>query len=57
VVPGFDMPLKVRLAGTDFTTLRPTARWQTARIANPADFKVDENFYVIARNLDAPPAR
>jgi hypothetical protein len=26
------------------------------RIADPSAFRVDENFYVIARNLDAPPA-
>ena len=56
VVPGFDMPVKVRLSATGFTTLRPTASWQTTpfRLANRADFRVDENFYVIPRDLDAP---
>jgi aminopeptidase N len=56
VVPGFDMPVKVALGGGGWRTLRPTTRWQTVRIADPSAFRVDENFYVIARNLDAPPA-
>ena len=57
MIPGFDMPVKVRLSGTGFTTLRPTTRWQTAPfgLANRADFRVDENFYVIPKDLDAPP--
>ena len=54
VVPGFDMPLKVSLGGSAMTTLRPTTRWQRAPLADPAGFRVDENYYVVARNLDAP---
>ena len=56
VVPGFDMPVKVRLSGTGYQTIRPTTRWQTAplRLASRADFRVDENYYVIPRDLDAP---
>jgi aminopeptidase N len=57
VVPGFDMPVKVRLSGTGFRTIRPTTEWQTApfTLASRGDFRVDENYFVIARDLDAPP--
>ncbi len=55
VVPGFDMPVKVRLAGDGYDWVRPTERWQTAKFALPgaADFKVDVNFYVEGRNVGA----
>jgi aminopeptidase N len=53
VVPGFDMPVKVTLAGSDFSVVHPTEAWQTAtlHLAQPADFKVDPNFFVIPRNV------
>ena len=51
VVPGFDMPVGVRLDGTGFTRLRPTTEWQTAAIAQPDRFAVDENFYVVPRRV------
>ena len=53
VVPGFDMPLRVMLAPDSFSVVHPTEAWQTAtlRLATPADFKVDPNFYVIARSV------
>jgi aminopeptidase N len=56
VVPGFDMPVPVTLAPGAFTTIRPTTSWQTvpATLAAPADFRVDEDYFVIARNADAP---
>ena len=56
VVPGFDMPVRAMLGGGGYTLLRPTTAWQTAphTLASPADFRVDENFYVVARNADAP---
>jgi aminopeptidase N len=51
VVPGFDMPLRVRLSGSKLTTIHPTESWQTAplSLAKPSDFGVDVNFYVIPR--------
>jgi aminopeptidase N len=56
VVPGFDMPVRVTLSPGVYTLIRPTEAWKTARVtvASPADFKVDENFYVIPHDLDAP---
>jgi hypothetical protein len=53
VVPGFDMPLKVTLSPDSLSVVHPTAAWQTVpvRLNAPADFKVDPNFYVIARPL------
>jgi aminopeptidase N len=58
VLPGFDMPVKVTLTGTGYTLLHPTEAWQTARVQlmNPAGFQVDENFYVITKNVGAPAA-
>lgn len=56
VVPGFDMPVRVTLsAGESFTLIHPTERWQTAklRLKRAADFRVDERFYVVAKNVDA----
>ncbi|HEX5725384.1 MAG TPA: M1 family metallopeptidase [Longimicrobiaceae bacterium] len=57
VVPGFDMPVKVTLADGRYEVIRPTTAWRTAplRLSRPGAFRVDENFYVEARNLDAPP--
>lgn len=57
VVPGFNMPLKVRLAGTGYDWLHPTEQWQTGKFALPAaaDFKVDMNFYVDSKNVGAVP--
>jgi aminopeptidase N len=58
VVPGFDMPVRVTLAPGQFTRIRPTTGWQTTELrgVTAADFRVDQNFYVTAQNLDAPPA-
>lgn len=53
VVPGFAMPVKVMMGGS-WRTLRPTEQWQTTPIASAAGFRVDENFYVIPHDLDAP---
>jgi len=53
VVPGFDMPVRVTLSGSKSRVVRPTEVWQSTRLklANPADFKVDLNYYVIPKNL------
>lgn len=57
VVPGFDMPVKVRISGDAYEFLRPSTRWQTLSLprSGPREFAVDENFYVTVRNVgDAP---
>ncbi len=67
VVPGFDMPLRVRTdaatrqqqggfpggtAMAGWTRLSPTAEWQTVPVTLPADqVAVDENYYVEARRV------
>ncbi|OYV71588.1 MAG: peptidase M1, partial [Gemmatimonadetes bacterium 21-71-4] len=53
VVPGFAIPVKVTLAPERYTFIHPTAHWQTASttLASPAEFKVDENFYVTVKNV------
>ena len=55
VVPGFDMPVRVTVADGEFRAIRPTERWQTAplRLSSPAAFRVDENFYVVPRDVGA----
>ena len=57
VVPGFDMPVGVRLSDGGFTVLRPTAGWQTATLslADPSTFAVDPDYYVIAREVPPGP--
>ena len=57
VVPGFDMPVRVRTSGSGFTLLRPTGSWQTATLSLPdsSGFAVDPNFYVVARDVTAKP--
>lgn len=49
VVPGFDMQMGVMLDGATFTKLRPTEQWKTAKLAAPAAFKIDENYYVVPK--------
>jgi aminopeptidase N len=51
VIPGFDMPVRVQLSAAGMTLLHPTEEWQTTAIQEPAGFKVDENFYVVSRNV------
>ena len=55
-VEGFDMPVDVRLGPGACDRLRPTATWQTARLADPGAFGVDRDFYVRVRE-GAGPAR
>jgi len=57
VVPGFDMPIRVTLDWPTWALIKPTEAWQTAQVhlANPTDFKVDENFYVVPKPVDARP--
>jgi aminopeptidase N len=51
VVPGFDMPIRVTLTGSDYSEIHPTEAWQTATLSLPTgtDFSVDPNYYVIAQ--------
>lgn len=53
VVPGFDMPLAVTLSDDGYSRIRPSEEWQTARLdmTNPAEFKVDPDYYVATRNV------
>ncbi len=53
VVPGFDMPVKVTLAPDRYSFIHPTEQWQATAtsLPAPADFKVDENFYVTTRDV------
>jgi aminopeptidase N len=59
VVPGFDMPVRVTLAPREYGRIVPTTTWQTAEVrgVTASSFRVDENFYVTARNADAPRTR
>ena len=58
VVAGFAMPVKVTTATDRYEWIRPTERWKSMaiRINRPEDFRVDENFYVNARDLLRPAA-
>jgi aminopeptidase N len=54
VVPGFAMPVRVRVSPDSTVRLTPTEAWQTAvlPLRYPEDFAVDENFYVVPRRAD-----
>jgi aminopeptidase N len=56
VVLGFAMPLKVTTSTGKLTWIRPTGRWKTTPVylARPEEFHVDENFYVLAKDLLRP---
>jgi len=55
VVSGFDMPVRVNVPGIGTRVLRPSESWQTLDVAAPnaGELRVDENFYVTARNVGA----
>ncbi len=55
VVRGFDMPVRVSIAGGETRLLRPTEAWQTApfRMQSAELFRVADDFYVIPRALPA----
>jgi len=56
VVPGFDMPVRVMVPGMGTRVLSPTEAWQPLTVPSPdaARLTVDENYYVTARQVDAP---
>jgi aminopeptidase N len=55
VVPGFDMPVRVTLAPDRYSFITPTEQWQSAptTLSSPAAFRIDENFYVTAKDVTA----
>jgi aminopeptidase N len=57
VVPGFAMPIKVTTAPGKMSWIRPTESWKTTtvRLHRPEELHVDENFYVVAKDLLRPP--
>ncbi len=63
VVPGFDMPVKIRFGGGRSAFIRPSEDWQPLALtgahalAQPGDFAVDDNFYVNAENVGAAASR
>jgi hypothetical protein len=56
VVPGFAMLVKVTTSTTGYSWIRPTESWKTmaVKLSRPEDFRVDENFYVKAKDLLKP---
>jgi len=56
VVRGFAMPVKVTTSPNTFTWIQPTESWKTTtvKLTRPEDFRVDENFYVVAKDLLRP---
>jgi hypothetical protein len=50
------MPIRVLLGGDQSAKLTPTEQWQTTALAleQPDAFRVDENYYVNTRWVDAP---
>jgi aminopeptidase N len=56
VVPGFAMPIRVMVGPDQSVKLTPTEQWQTTTLAlaHPDAFRVDENYYVFTRWVDAP---
>ena len=52
VVPGFAMPVRVRLGAAGERLLRPTEAWRTEAVPlRVAEVQVDENYYVTARRV------
>lgn len=51
VVPGFDMPVGFTVSGATSGVLRPTEAWRATTLdgLSPEAFRVDPNYYVIAR--------
>jgi hypothetical protein len=56
VVPGFAMPVKVTTSTASYSWIRPTEKWrsQAVKLSRSEDFRVDENFYVNAKDLLKP---
>ena len=54
VVPGFDMPVRVRLSPAAYSLIAPTTAWQTTphQLGGSPTLQVDPDFYVTARRVD-----
>jgi hypothetical protein len=52
------MPVKVTTSPGTFTWIQPTENWKitAVKLNRPEDFRVDENFYVVAKDLLRPAA-
>ena len=51
VVPGFDMPIEVTIAGGAPRMLRPAPEWQTTRLERPGELAVDPDYYIEVERL------
>jgi aminopeptidase N len=58
VVRGFAMPVKVTTSSDRLDWIKPTESWKSAtvKLDRPEDFRVDETFYVNARDVLKPAA-
>jgi aminopeptidase N len=56
VVRGFAMPVKVTTSPGIFAWIQPTESWKTTtvKLTRSEDFRLDENFYVVAKDLLKP---
>ena len=56
VVRGLAMPVKVTTSPGKFTWIEPTENWKVTavKLNRPEDFRVDDNFYVVAKDLLRP---
>jgi len=54
-VPNFHMPIRVTLTPNHYDWITPTAAWRSAALhgVTAADFRVDENFYVIPTPVES----
>ncbi|WP_372634003.1 M1 family metallopeptidase [Fodinibius sp.] len=54
-LPHFDMPLKVRVAGEEYSFIYPVSeRWKTLRLRDTDKLEVDPNFYIRTDSLSGP---
>ena len=53
VVPGFALPIRVKLGDAGFSEITPSEVWQTAPLTlrNTDDFQVDPNYYVLRKQV------
>jgi hypothetical protein len=56
VVPGFAMPVRVTTAPGKLAWIKPTEKWKklSVKLDRPEEFHVDENFYVVAKDVLRP---
>jgi hypothetical protein len=52
-VKDFNMPVKVKLSDSGYKLIYPGTLWHSSNItlANMKDFKVDDNFYIITKEV------